>query len=308
MNQSLLFALGAGMGSGLLFILPMKGSLMGMWLSVLAPLPLLIVAMGFGARAGVITAMLGAAVAALFQPSLALVYILSSALPSMLLATITRRVFTVADPLAPGTLLTAIAAIGIVAVWGMIGFAAFTYGGFENAARDITQAVESMIRDMKGTEYVPEFAAILVAAVPAIMAFWSVLAMTLNLYLAMKVVRISGLFHGELPDLPTTTLMPMVALIAFALALLVCIPGGFARLIGSVAAVALGTAFMLQGLAGLHRITRGNSFRSGLLSLLYSLILILFPLPLFVVAGVGLADQLRLLRRPNSDQPTSTNT
>jgi len=296
------------MGSGLLFILPMKGSLMGMWLSVLAPLPLLIVAMGFGGRAGIITAGVGAAVAALFQPGLALVYVFSSALPSLVLAAITRRVFIVADPLAPGTLLTAVTAIGIVAVWGMIGFAAFTYGGFDNAARDITQAVEGAMKDMKGMEQIPDFASILVASVPAIMAFWSVIAMVLNLYLAMRIVRISGLFHGELPDIPSTTLMPKVVLIAFGLALLICIPGGFARLIGSVAAVALGTAFMLQGLAGLHRITRGNAFRSGLLSLLYGAILILFPLPLFVVAGVGLADQLRLLRRPNSDQPTSTNT
>ena len=296
------------MGSGLLFILPMKGSLMGMWLSVLAPLPLLIVAMGFGGRAGIITAGVGAAVAALFQPGLALVYVFSSALPSLVLAAITRRVFIVADPLAPGTLLTAVTAIGIVAVWGMIGFAAFTYGGFDNAARDITQAVEGVMKDMKGMEQIPDFASVLVASVPAIMAFWSVLAMVLNLYLAMKVVRISGLFHGELPDVPTTTQMPKVALIAFGLAILVSLAGGMPRLIGSVAAVALGTAFMLQGLASLHRITRGNAFRSGLLSLLYGLIIILFPLPLFVVAGVGVADQLRLLRRPNSDHPTSTNT
>jgi hypothetical protein len=308
MNQSILFAVGAGMGSGLLFILPMKGSMLGMWMSVLAPLPLLIVAMGFGARAGLVTAGVGAAIAALFQPGLALLYILSSALPSLILAAITRRVFTVADPLAPGTLLTAITALAIVAVWCMIGFAAFSYGGFDNATRDITRSVEGVMKDMKGMEQIPDFASVLVASVPAIMAFWSVLAMVLNLYLAMKVVRISGLFHGDLPDLPTTTVMPKVVLIAFALALLVCLPGGVPRLIGSVAAVALGTAFMLQGLAGLHRITRGNAFRSGLLSLLYGLIIILFPLPLFVVAGVGLADQLRLLRRPDPNQPTSNNT
>ena len=164
------------------------------------------------------------------------------------------------------------------------------------------------MKDMKGMEQIPDFAAILVSSVPAIMAFWSVIAMVLNLYLAMKVVRISGLFHGQLPDLPTTTLMPSVTLVAFGLSILVCFAGGLPRLIGSVAAVALGTAFMLQGLAGLHRITRGNAFRSGLLSLLYGMILILFPLPLFVVAGVGMADQLRLLRRPNSNPPTSTNT
>ena len=227
------------MGSGLLFILPMKGSLMGMWLSVLAPLPLLIVAMGFGGRAGIITAGVGAAVAALFQPGLALVYILSCALPSLVLAAITRRVFIVADPLAPGTLLTAVTALGIVAVWGMAAFAAFTYGGFDEAARDITRAVEAVMKDMRGMEQVPDFAAILVASVPAIMAFWSVIAMVLNLYLAMKVVRISGLFHGQLPDLPTTTLMPSVTLVAFGLSILVCFAGGLPRLIGSVAAVAL---------------------------------------------------------------------
>ena len=57
------------------------------------------------------------------------------------------------------------------------------------------------MKDMKGMEQIPDFAAILVSSVPAIMAFWSVIAMVLNLYLAMKVVRISGLFHGQLPVL-----------------------------------------------------------------------------------------------------------
>ena len=73
----------------------------------------------------------------------------------------------------------------------------------------------------------------------------------------------------------------------------------------ATAAVAFGVAFALQGLAAIHRITRGRNSRAGLLSALYALILILFPLPLFIAAGVGIADQVRPLRWP-SVKPTST--
>jgi hypothetical protein len=306
MVQSLLFALGAGLGSGLLFILPVKGSVLGMWLSMLAPLPLMIVAMGFGARFGLLTAMIAAAVCAFFQPALALAFLLSSAIPALILAAVTRRVFIVEDPLAPGTLLATICAIAIVAVFGMIGVATFTYGSFDVAARDITELVKDALKGMKGFDEPSDIAEIVVSSIPAIMAFWSVLAMALNLFFAMKVVRISGLFHGALPDIPSSTVLPQAALVAFALALFVCIAPGLPRLLGSVAAVAIGTAFMLQGLASLHRITRDRPMRGGLLGLLYGLILILFPLPLFVLAGVGVAEQLRLLARPKLP-PTNTN-
>ena len=74
----------------------------------------------------------------------------------------------------------------------------------------------------------------------------------------------------------------------------------------SESGMALGVAFVMQGLAALHRLTRGKASRPGLLSALYMLIFILFPLPLFVVAGVGVADNVKPLRR-SLPKPPSTN-
>ena len=46
MVQQLIMALGAGLASGVLFVLPAKGLMLGIWLSVLAPLPLMISTLG----------------------------------------------------------------------------------------------------------------------------------------------------------------------------------------------------------------------------------------------------------------------
>jgi hypothetical protein len=72
------------------------------------------------------------------------------------------------------------------------------------------------------------------------------------------------------------------------------------------AAAGLGVAFALQGLAALHRLSRGRASRSGLLSALYALVFFLFPLPLFILAGVGVADNVKPLWR-SLPKPSSTN-
>ena len=101
-------------------------------------------------------------------------------------------------------------------------------------------------------------------------------------------------------------MLPRGALAAFAMASLACALPGVIRVIASAAAVALGVAFAMQGLAALHRLTRGLAARPGLLAGLYTLIFILFPLPLIIVAGVGVADNVKPLRR-SLPTPSSNN-
>ncbi len=312
MTNRYLIALGAGLAAGVLFVLPAKGMMAGVWLSILAPMPLMIAVLGYGPLAGLFAAVVGATTCAVMQPALSFVFVISTAVPALLLGWLASHAFAGERRLGPGPLLATVAALAIAAVWGMIAFVAIIYGDLEAAATEIGSGLREMLQRMKGVEEgaaimpVDEFVPWLVASVPAIMAFWSVLTMSLNLWLAARVALISGLLNRDWPDLPTSLDLPRLALGAFALATLACaLPGG-ARVFASSAAVALGVAFAFQGLAAIHRLTRGRSSRSGLLSALYAVIFVLFPLPLFVAAGVGVADNVKPLRRslPN---PSSSN-
>ena len=312
MSNRYLIALGAGLAAGVLFMLPTKGMMAGVWLSVLAPMPLMIAVLGYGFLAGLIAAGVGAVACFVMQPSLSIVFLISTVGPALLLGWLATHVFAGERQLGPGHLLLAVAGLAIAAVWGMIAFVAVIHGDLAAAATEIAAALREALQRMKGIEEgaavmpLDEFVPWLVASIPAIMAFWSVMAMSLNLWLAARVAMISGLLNRDWPDLPGSLALPRLALAAFALASVACALPGVSRVFASTAAVALGVAFAFQGLAAIHRLTRGRAARPGLLSALYALIFFLFPLPLFVAAGVGVADNVKPLRR-SLPKPTSTN-
>ena len=312
MSNRYLIALGAGLAAGVLFMLPTKGMMAGVWLSVLAPMPLMIAVLGYGFLAGLIAAGVGAVACFVMQPSLSIVFLISTVGPALLLGWLATHVIAGERQLGPGHLLLAVAGLAIAAVWGMIAFVAVIHGDLAAAATEIAAALREALQRMKGIEEgaavmpLDEFVPWLVASIPAIMAFWSVMAMSLNLWLAARVAMISGLLNRDWPDLPGSLALPRLALAAFALASVACALPGVSRVFASTAAVALGVAFAFQGLAAIHRLTRGRAARPGLLSALYALIFFLFPLPLFVAAGVGVADNVKPLRR-SLPKPTSTN-
>ena len=313
MMQRILIALGAGHAAGVLFVLPSRGMMAGVWLSVIAPMPLMIACMGHGLRTGLAAALVGAAVCALMKPALSLVFVISTAGPAIVLAWLGVHMFASGRRLEPGQLLAVVTTISIVGVWGMVGFVGLSYGGLDEALSQIAAGVTEVMKSMKGMEDgaggVPlaDFVHVLVIGMPAIMAFWSVLALSLNLWLAARVTMISGQLSQGWPDLPSRLVLPRPALAAFALATLACAVPGATRVLASCAAVGLGVAFALQGLAVVHRLTRGSSGRQGMLFVLYAVNFVLFPLPLFVAAGVGVADNVKPLRR-SLPKPPSTNT
>jgi len=312
MAQRFLIAFGAGLAAGVLFVLPAKGMLAGVWLSVLAPMPLMIACMGYGWLAGLGAAVVGALAAGVMQPALSLVFLISTAAPALLLGWLAAHVFSGARRLSPGLLLSAVTALSIIAVWGMVAFMGASYGGLDVAATELSVGIQAVLKNIKGIEEaagvmpLDEFASMLVASMPAMMAFWSVLALSLNLWLAARVTMISGQFGQTWPDLPTHLVLPRLALGAFALAALACAPTGVSRVIASSAAAALGVAFALQGLAAIHRLTMDRPGRFGVLSAVYAVNFILFPLPLFVMAGVGVADNVKPLRRSASTPSSNT--
>jgi hypothetical protein len=308
MLQQLVMALGAGLASALLFVLPAKGSILAMVIGVVAPLPLMIAALGFGPRAGFLGVCTGTVTIALvLHPILAVVFLLSVAGPALLLSWIAVR-----SPEKPGIPLAWIVVVTTLLGWAGIAVLGWRYPSYEAAVSDLAARLAPMFLTVFGSaEAIPgglsanEFATYVVTGMAPIMAAWGVLGLALNLWLAARVVQISGLLMLPWPGLPARLRLPRGLFWGFGLALAACLLPGVYRIFAATAATAALTGFALHGLALVHAVTRGQGARTVILAAIYAVTVALFPWPLLIAAGLGLADAARPFRRGAGSAPSS---
>ena len=144
--------------------------------------------------------------------------------------------------------------------------------------------------------------AVFAALMPwAIASIWFSVAM-LNLWAAGHVIRSSGRLARPWPDLSAISLPPAMPL-AFGAALIGTFVPDMPGLVAAGFASALMFAFMLVGLAILHRVTRGSGLRPAILSLVYGALIFLPPFSTLVVAMIGLAEPLIRRRYPPGAAP-----
>jgi len=129
---------------------------------------------------------------------------------------------------------------------------------------------------------------ILVVAIPPAAAALATLISMFNLWLAGRIVRLSGRLQRPWPDLSTLTLPPVTpALLALALA------GTFlpdiAGVVSGIVAASLLIAYAILGFAVLHAITRGVGYRGFALAGAYAAVAVL-GWPVLAVSLLGLAD------------------
>jgi hypothetical protein len=140
---------------------------------------------------------------------------------------------------------------------------------------------ERMLRD-------PSLIDLLVVAVPPAAAVFSTITNLLNLWLAGRIVKISGRLKRPWPDLAALTLPPSSpALLAAALvgSFLPDLPG----VLSGAFAASLLMAFATLGFAVLHAITRGMGTRAFVLAAVYAAALIL-GWPVLAMSILGLAE------------------
>jgi hypothetical protein len=135
---------------------------------------------------------------------------------------------------------------------------------------------------------------VLVVAVPPAAAIFSTITSVFNLWLAARVVKISGRLKRPWPDLAALALPPSTsALLAAAIA------GSFlpdlAGVLSGVFAASLLMAFAILGFAVLHAITRGMRARIVMLTGLYAAAAV-FGWPVLAVALLGLAESILNIR------------
>ena len=303
MMQILLVAVGAGAAAALLFASVATGSLLATLLFYLASLPILIAAMGWSHLAGLLGALLAAAGLGLaLDFRFFLAFLFGIGLPAWWLGYLALLGRPVATNGSAGG--TEWYPIGRLVLWAaiigtlVIVVAVVSFGtDKETFQTEIRNAFERALRaqgGQGGQTQIPGRADtrrvidILVVALPPAAAVLLTILNSFNLWLAARIVKVSGRLRRPWPDLSAMTLPGITpGLLAAAIA------GSFLPdLLGMLAGVLAASLFMayaLMGLAVLHAITRGMGGRTFALIGTYFAVVV-FGWPILAMSLLGLAE------------------
>jgi hypothetical protein len=304
MMQVALIGVGAGAATALLFASVASGSALSVPLFYLAPLPILIAAMGWSHWAALIAAVVASAsLAAVFGAFFFIAFMLAIGLPAWWLGylALLARPATRATPdglewYPVGHLVfwAAIIAAAIV-IAGMLTLGS-DLDGFRNSLRS---GLERMLKIPVRAPSSPDAAApdisdpnrlidILVAVLPPAAAVLATVTNVVNLWLAERVVKISGRLRRPPSDLAAMHFPSYAPALVGAAVVASLLPGIVGTSAGVLAASLL-MAYAILGFAVLHMITRGTASRSFMLSGIYVAVFV-FGWPVLIMSLLGLAD------------------
>ena len=307
----ILIALAAGAASALMFASIVSGALISLLLFYLAPLPLMVVALGWGPLAATIGGILAAAsLGAVFSLPYCIAFVVMAGLPAWWLGHLVMLGRPVANTMAPTNGAAATAPVvewypvGRILLW-IAGFAVLTTMGalltLGTDAATITGTMQRGVLHILGLSEtassgeIGEWVEALVKIAPAAAAIFTTMTLTLNLWLAAKITATSGRLHRPWPDLKSAVLPP-ITLAAISAAIVLCFVGGLIALTAQTLLAALLMAYALMGFAVLHTLTLALKHRALWLSCSYTIVVV-FSWPLLVVAALGLADAVFGLRQ-----------
>ena len=151
----------------------------------------------------------------------------------------------------------------------------------ESLQAALRKTYERILRDQALIE-------VLVVAVPPAAAVFSTITNLFNLWLAARIVKISGRLARPWPDLAALTLPPASAGLLAAAIAGSFLPDLVGVLLGALAASLL-MAFAVLGFAVLHAITRGMGSRAFVLAGVYGVTVVL-GWPVLAMSILGLAE------------------
>jgi hypothetical protein len=306
----LVIALAAGAASALMFASIVSGALISLVLFYLAPLPLMVAALGWGplaATIGGITAASGLGL--IFGLPYCIAFAVTVALPAWWLghlALLGRPLPHVASgngaaPVAPALEWYP---VGRILLW-IAGFAILTTIAalltLGSDADSITGALRRGLlrilgpRDAESAGDVERWVHALVVVAPAAATTVAMMTLTLNLWLAARITATSARLHRPWPDLRSAALPPMT-LVALSAALAFCFAGGLTALLAQIVATALMLAYAFTGFAVLHTLTLALKSRAFLLSCIY-VIVMMFGWPVLAMVALGVTDAVFGIRQ-----------
>lgn len=289
MIQIALVGLGAGIAAGLLFASLATGSITAILLFYIAPLPVFIATLGWRHVAGLIAAACATATVTIVSGAffLAVPVISFAAWWLGYLALLSR-------PAAHPEGEVEWYPVGRLVLWAAIMGTLVVFAAVPNFGTDqqtvqagLRKSYDRILRD-------PSLVDLLVIAAPPAAAAVTTLLNVLNLWLAARIVRISGRLARPWSSLSALALPPQ------AWGLLVIALGGsflpdlFGILCG-VWAASLIIVFAILGVAVLHWTTQGMGLRTLLLASVYASAAVL-GWPVLLIALLGLAENMFNIR------------
>lgn len=330
MIQFLGIGIGAGLVSALLFGVLLKGTALGILLYLLAPLPILIVGLGWSHKAALVAAVAGSLALSVVEPFLGLGFLAYLALPAWWLAYLGLLGRPNADGslewYPTGRLLAWTAGTAALAFVAIAVIASPNYETFQNQMRGMTRTLVKLPpqaqsapdadarsdpaqaapgdADSKATadskaspDPRAEVADALAAIAPGLAAHGLAVLLTFYVWAAARIVRISGRLPRPWPDLPAT-MMPRRVLGVLGAGLLLTVIPGYPGTLGIALVGALSAAFAIQGLCAFHDRSRGRPARLALLFGLYIILFVTQGVALLALTLFGIADTALDRRRP----------
>jgi hypothetical protein len=303
MAQIVLIGLGAGAAAALMFASVSSGVVFSIVLFYLAPLPIMVVALGWNQWAGLLAAAVAAAMLGLgFGPYFFAAFLAAIGAPAWWLSYLVLLARPIINGTAvatewypPGRLVLWAASLGAV----MVAAALISLGTDEDSIRaGLKEAVGRLFAgpgdDARSSGNAGGAIDFLVTAMPPVAAVIATLAQLLNLWLAGRVALVSDRLKRPWPDL-ATMFFPPAAVAAFALAIAVSFLPGLPGLLASLFAATLTLAFAILGFAVMHVATRGMQARAVILAGTYGAVAVT-GWPVLIMTLIGVAETLFRLR------------
>ena len=306
MMAIILIAIAAGSASALMFASIISGALISLLLFYLAPLPLMVAALGWGplsATIGGIVAAIG--LGAIFGLPYCIAFAVTIALPAWWLGHLALLGRPVTSGVSPGNGASPVAPdlewypVGRMLLW-ISGFGALTtMAALLTLGTDpatITGALRRGLlrmlgsREVSSTGEAEQWIDAVATISPAAAAIVAMMTLTLNLWLAAKITTTSGRLHRPWPDLKSAALPPMT-LVALSVAIAFCFTGGLLAILALIVTAALMVAYALTGFAVLHTLTLALKSRALWLGCTYA-IMVVFGWPVLAMVALGLADAI----------------
>jgi hypothetical protein len=298
MVHVVLIGISAGAATALLFASVASGSALSVPLFYLAPLPILIAAMGWSHWAALIAAVVAAAgLAAVFGSLFFIAFMIGIGLPAWWLGYLAL----LARPAAPPGGLEWYP-VGHLVFWAAIIGAGIVIAGIltlgsdlDNFRASLRSSLERMLNIQVREPSNPADTApqsrlldILVAVLPPAAAVLATITNVVNLWLAERIVKVSGRLRRPPSDLSAMR-FPVYAPALTAVAVAASFLSSIVGISAGVLTASLLMAYAILGFAVLHTITRGMGSRPFTLGSTYVAVLI-FGWPVLVMSLLGLAD------------------
>lgn len=302
-----------GLAAAVIFIVVARGGWGGLVLAHLAPLPIMIISLGYGVRHGASAALLATAVLSVYpHPVVGMTYSLMVAGPAWLASYAAsgaprgkRDLITTNFAGWAGLAPAAFIAL-VVSLWLIV--ASLSFGSLDEALNPIRARafiiLDGMIKNNNNLSGKFDPAALsgsVAMAIPAFIASYTTTIHVLNLWIAGRLTQASGLLTRPLPDISESFRLPKAVGGVFLSGLALSLFSGPSAAIGYVMTATMGLILSIQGLAVAHARLRTRPNGVVLLAVVYFLVGLLgWPLILFIF--IGLADLIFDFRyRKSSD-------